>query len=38
MGKEFPREEFVARSLAIYESKTPAEFAADEIVKTKGGD
>ncbi len=38
MGKEFPGEEFVARSLAIYESKTPAEFAANAIVKTKGGD
>ena len=38
MGKEFPREEFVARSLVIYANKTPAEFAANSIVKTKGGD
>ncbi len=38
MNKEFPREEFVARSLAIYENKTPADFATLSIVKTKGGD
>jgi len=38
MDKEFSREEFVTRSLAIYENKTPADFAANAIVKTKGGD
>ena len=38
VGKALSREEFVARSLAIYENKTPADFAARAIVKTKGGD
>ena len=38
MGKEFSREEFVARSLEIYENKTPSDFAANAIIKTKGGD
>lgn len=37
-GAELSREEFVARSLAIYEKKTPADFAARSILKTKGGD
>lgn len=37
-GAEFSRKEFIARGLAIYENKTPADFAANAIVKTKGGD
>ncbi len=35
---EFTREEFVTRSLAVYEKRTPAELADKSIVKTKGGD
>lgn len=37
-GGEFSREEFVARGLAIYERRTPADLAAKAIVKTKGGE
>lgn len=37
-GEEFSRDEFVARSLAIYEKQSPAMLAANAIVKTKGGD
>lgn len=37
-GKELSREEFTARSLAIYEKKTPADLAARAIDITKGGD
>jgi hypothetical protein len=37
-GEELSRSEFVARSLAIYENKTPSELAANAIVKTKGGE
>jgi len=37
-GEELSRAEFVVRSLAIYENKTPFEFAANAIVKTKGGE
>ena len=37
-GKEFSRTEFVARSLEIYKTKSPADFAANSIVKTKGGE
>jgi hypothetical protein len=38
MGKPFSREEFVGRSLQIYQKFTPAEFAMNAIVKTKGGE
>ena len=34
----FSRDEFVARSLAVYENQSPAELAARAVVKTKGGD
>jgi hypothetical protein len=37
-GEPFSRAEFVARSLSVYENKTPAELAARAIVKTKGGE
>ncbi len=37
-GNEFPREEFITRSLAIYKNKNSAELAANAIVKTKGGE
>lgn len=37
-GEEFSRDEFVARSLAVYKNKTPSELAANAIVKTKGGE
>ncbi len=37
-GAEISREEFVARSLAIYGNKTPTDFATRAIVKTRGGD
>jgi hypothetical protein len=37
-GEEFPRAEFVARSLAIYKNQTPFELAAKAIVKTRGGE
>lgn len=37
-GAEFSRDEFVARSLEIYKTKSPFEFAANSIVKTKGGE
>lgn len=37
-GEPISRDEFVARSLAIYKKHTPAELAAKAIVKTKGGD
>lgn len=37
-GEPFPCAEFVARSLSVYENKTPAELAARAIVKTKGGE
>lgn len=36
--EELLRAEFVARSLAIYKNRTPAELAASAVVKTKGGD
>ena len=38
VGEEFSRNEFVNRSLQIYQKFTPAEFAANAIVKTKGGE
>lgn len=38
MGEPFSREEFVGRSLQIYQKFTPAEFAMKTIVKTKGGE
>lgn len=34
----FSRNEFVNRSLQIYQKFTPADFAANAIVKTKGGE
>ena len=34
----FSRDEFVGRSLQIYKKFTPAEFAINAIVKTKGGE
>lgn len=34
----FSRDEFVARSLAVYQKQNPAELAANAIVKTKGGE
>ena len=37
-GEPFSREEFVGRSLQIYQKFTPAEFAANAVVKTKGGE
>jgi hypothetical protein len=37
-SEEFSRAEFVARSLAIYQKCSPAEFAAKAIIKTKGGE
>jgi hypothetical protein len=37
-GEPLSRAEFVARSLSIYENKTPFDLAASAIVKTKGGD
>ena len=37
-GAEFSRDEFVSRSLEIYEKQTPAILAANAVVKTKGGD
>ncbi|MBA3632372.1 MAG: hypothetical protein H0W58_06120 [Acidobacteria bacterium] len=38
VGDELSRDEFVARSLSIYKNRTPAELAANAIVKTKGGE
>lgn len=38
MSEPFSRDEFVTRSLSIYETKTPADLAAESIVKTKGGE
>ena len=38
VGEEFSRNEFVNRSLQIYQKFTPTEFAANAIVKTKGGE
>jgi len=37
-GEPLSRDEFVARSLSIYQNKTPFDFAAEAIVKTKGGE
>jgi hypothetical protein len=37
-GEPFSRNEFVNRSLQIYQKFTPAEFAANAVVKTKGGE
>ncbi len=37
-GEELSRTEFVSRSLTVYKNKTPAELAANAIVKTKGGE
>ncbi|MBA3633317.1 MAG: hypothetical protein H0W58_11010 [Acidobacteria bacterium] len=37
-NEPFSRDEFVARSLAIYENQSPAELAAKAVVKTKGGE
>ncbi len=37
-GEPFSRDEFVGRSLQIYKKFTPAELAANAIVKTKGGE
>lgn len=37
-SKPFSRNEFVNRSLQIYQKFKPAEFAANAIVKTKGGE
>ena len=37
-GEPFSRDEFVSRSLQIYQKFTPAEFAANAVVKTKGGE
>lgn len=37
-SKPFSRDEFVNRSLQIYKKFTPAEFAANAVVKTKGGE
>ena len=37
-GEKLSRDEFVARSLVIYQTKLPSELAASAIVKTKGGD
>ena len=36
--KPFSRNEFVNRSLQIYQKLTPADFAANAVVKTKGGE
>lgn len=37
-GEELPREEFIARSLEIYNKFSPADFAAGAVVKSRGGD
>jgi hypothetical protein len=37
-GEPFSRDEFVNRSLQIYQKFTPADFAANAVVKTKGGE
>lgn len=37
-SEPFSRDEFVGRSLQIYQKFTPADFAANAIVKTKGGE
>ena len=37
-GEELLREDFIARSLEVYNKYSPADFAAKTIVKTKGGD
>lgn len=37
-GEPLSRDEFVNRSLQIYQKFTPAEFAANATVKTKGGE
>ncbi len=37
-GEEFSRAEFIARSLLVYENKTPFDLAATAVVKTKGGE
>lgn len=37
-NEPFSRDEFVSRSLQIYQKFTPADFAAKSIVKTKGGE
>jgi hypothetical protein len=37
-GESFSRDEFVNRSLQIYKKFTPADFATNAIVKTKGGE
>lgn len=37
-GEPFSRDEFVNRSLQIYQKFTPADFAMNAIVKTKGGE
>jgi len=37
-GEPFSRNEFVNRSLQIYQKFTPADFAANAVVKTKGGE
>ncbi len=37
-SEPFSRDEFVDRSLSIYEIQTPAEIAAKAVVKTKGGE
>lgn len=38
LGEPVSRDEFVTRSLQIYQKFTPADFAANAIVKTKGGE
>ena len=38
LGEEFSRDEFVGRSLQIYKKFAPADFAANAIVKTRGGE
>ncbi|MBA4184972.1 MAG: hypothetical protein H0X49_13340 [Acidobacteria bacterium] len=37
-SEEFSRTEFVSRSLQIYQKYTPAELAANAVVKTNGGE
>lgn len=38
MAGEFSREEFVSRSLAVYNAKTSADLANGALIKTTGGD
>ncbi len=38
ISEQFSRDEFISRSLAIYQKQTPTDLAAKSIVKTKGGE